>query len=485
MKFGIDKTPQPLEHCSPGCLDYYYDELQFFNGETSRPRERLFFSNYTHLANKLYPLPTNLRTIYRPMMGFRTIAGDARKQATNFTHCPNFWNVFKVEAAVYPIDDEFNMCGDNAFYKQLEDESIDCANTERIGYFFIAAGAILILAMYGVWFIKIFVKRLDFQSNKSTYEDEFNIFMHKKKKKRKTKGRFDRCKQSVGDSFKNSIEVFKGLLTPLPLPTLSVSMTIIKQSVLFLIASVTESLDIVLDGIYIVRLSRILNRFWIKANLIKLMLKLYMVAVAKDIIFNFLTLVFLFQDSLELSAQKNFQLNFFMKFVGFFTENTVQDVLQYFYFEKYQMDGDIIIIVKFIIGLLVTAKSLLALFLAYKGVKQNIKKIDFLTIFVYVLLSIVPVFRLVGLMIQASKRGSLIRAGCLEYKISFANNPNIRDIDQYELDYQQNYQWDTFYLMGRDEQKFYNENNATYKRLYVTPFNTQCLTEIDYCYLVG
>ena len=109
MKFGIDKTPQPLEHCSPGCLDYYYDELQFFNGETSRPRERLFFSNYTHLANKLYPLPINLRTVYRPLMGYRTIAGDAREQATNFTSCPDFWNVFKVEAAVYPIDRCNNM----------------------------------------------------------------------------------------------------------------------------------------------------------------------------------------------------------------------------------------------------------------------------------------------------------------------------------------------------------------------------------------
>ena len=149
------------------------------------------------------------------------------------------------------------------------------------------------------------------------------------------------------------------------------------------------------------------------------------------------------------------------------------------------MDGDIIIIVKFIIGLLVTVKSLLTLALAYTGVKQNIKKIDYLTMFVYVLLSIVPVFRLVGLIIQASRRGSMIRAGCLEYQISFASNPNIREIDQYELDYQQNYQWDTFYLMGRDEEKFYNENNATYKRLYVTPFNTECLTKIDYCYLIG
>ena len=110
LRFAIDKKSQPIDYCSPGCLDYYYDDLQFFNGETSRPRERLFFSNYTHLANKLYPLPVNLRTIYRPMMGFRTIAGDARKQATNFTNCPAFWNVFKVEAAVYPIDDEFNMC---------------------------------------------------------------------------------------------------------------------------------------------------------------------------------------------------------------------------------------------------------------------------------------------------------------------------------------------------------------------------------------
>ena len=483
-KFAIHKKSQAIKHCSPGCLDYYYDELQFFNGETSRPRERLFFSNYTHLANKLYPLPINLRTVYRPLMGFRTVAGDAREQATNFTNCPAFWNVFKLEAAVYPIDDEFNMCRDNAFYKQPEEDSVDCANTERVGNFFIATGALLIITMYIVWFVKIFVKKIDFQSNTSNYEDEFEMFKSKYDKS-KTEGRFGRCTQCVGDSFKNSIEVLKGLLTPLPLPTLSISMTIIKQSVLFLLASVTESLDIVLDGIYVVRLSRILNRFWIKANLIKLMLKLYLVAVAKDVIFNFFTLVFLFKDSLELSPQKNFKLNFFMKFVGFFTEDTAQSVLQYFYFEKYQMDGDIIIIVKFIIGLLVSAKSLLTLALAYNGQKEEKKKIDFFTMFVYVLLSVVPVFRLVGLMIQASKRGSMIRAGCLEYQISFASNPNIREIDQYEVDYQQNYQWDTFYLMGRDEQKFFNENNATYKRLYVTPFNKQCLTEVDYCYLVG
>ena len=149
------------------------------------------------------------------------------------------------------------------------------------------------------------------------------------------------------------------------------------------------------------------------------------------------------------------------------------------------MDGDIIIIVKFIIGLLVTVKALLTLYQAWSGVKQNIKKIDYLTMFVYVLLSMVPVFRLIGLMVQASKRGSMIRAGCLEYQISFLNNPNIREIDQYELDYHHNYQWDTFYLMGRDQQKFYNENNSTYKRLYVKPFNTQCLTGIDYSYLIG
>ena len=492
LNFAIEKKSQLLEYCSPGCLDYYYDDLQFFNGETSRPRERLFFSNYTHLANKLYPLPINLRTIYRPMMGFRAVAGDARQQATNFTHCPDFWNIFKVEAAVYPIDDEFNMCSDNAFYKQSEGESIDCAKTERIGYFFIVSGAVLLFTMYSVWFVKIFTKRTAIQSQNTEYKDEFKMFKYKYSESKTSvcgpntcggyPGRFMR---RVKESFDNSIQIIKFILTPLPLPSLSFSMQILKQSILFLLAPVVEALDVVLDGIYIVRLSRILNRFWIKAKIIKLMLKLYLVAVVKDVFFNFVILVFLFKDSLELSPQKNFQLNFFTKLVGFFTEDTAQSVLQYFYFEKYQMDGDIVIIVKFIIGLLVTAKSFFTLFRAWQGVKQSIKKIDYLTVFVYVILSIVPVFRLIGLMIQASKRGSLVRAGCLEYQISFANTPNIREIDQYELDYHHNYQWDTFYLMGRDEQKFYNENNATYKRLYVTPFNKQCLTRIDYCYLIG
>ena len=35
------------------------------------------------------------------------------------------------------------------------------------------------------------------------------------------------------------------------------------------------------------------------------------------------------------------------------------------------------------------------------------------------------------------------------------------------------------------EQKFYNENNATLKRLYLKPFNSKCLTATDYTYLTG
>ena len=79
----------------------------------------------------------------------------------------------------------------------------------------------------------------------------------------------------------------------------------------------------------------------------------------------------------------------------------------------------------------------------------------------------------------------MIRAGCLSYEISFADQPSMRQIDPYELDYHHNYQWDTFYSEARDNAKFYNENNATHTRLFLTPFNKQCLTQIDYCYLVS
>ena len=115
---------------------------------------------------------------------------------------------------------------------------------------------------------------------------------------------------------------------------------------------------------------------------------------------------------------------------------------------------------------------------------NNLKKKDHFIIIIYLMLTLIPVLRLIGLMFQASKKGSMIRAGCLEYQIEFTDNPSIREIDPYELDYHHNYQWDTFYLMGRDQQKFYNENNATQKRLYVTPFNTQCLLPVDYVYFV-
>ena len=210
-----------------------------------------------------------------------------------------------------------------------------------------------------------------------------------------------------------------------------------------------------------------------------------MVAVVKDIVMNLLILYFFFRKSLELTPQQNFALNFIIKIVGFFTEDTAQSVLQYFYFEKYQMDGDVIIIFKFVVGLLVTAKSLLTLVLAYNQAKNRMKKIDFITAFVYILLVLVPVFRLVGLMVQAGKRGSMIRAGCLEYRLAFSDNLNIRQKDQYEIDYQHNYQWDIFYLMGRDYGKFFNENSADFKRIYVTPFTSQCMTVNDYMYLIG
>ena len=255
--FGVNKTS--IDECSPGCIDLYYDDLQFFSGETSRPRERLFFSNYTHLANKLYPLPINLRTIYRPWMGFRSVAGDSRNQATNFTHCPEFWNVFKIEAAVYPIDDNFNMCKEESFYRQSDYDSIDCAYTARIGYFFVGMGAVSIISMYLVGFINVLLKRNSvFKPEVKTDIFDYNEFTTKGGRAAK-----------IGQSIKNSFTTVAYLLTPLPLPKLSVTQVLLKNSILFLIAPISEAIDVVLDGIYIVRLARVMNRFWIEAKIIK------------------------------------------------------------------------------------------------------------------------------------------------------------------------------------------------------------------------
>ena len=52
----------------------------------------------------------------------------------------------------------------------------------------------------------------------------------------------------------------------------------------FLIVPVVEAVDIVLDGMYVVRLARALSRFWVSASTIRLMLKIYIVAVVKDVI---------------------------------------------------------------------------------------------------------------------------------------------------------------------------------------------------------
>ena len=146
-------------------MDFYYDELQFFNGVTSRSRESLFFSNYTHLVNRVYPLSVDITSESNSIFG---LWGDRHhkpsqdikpsRQATNFTQCPVIWNLLKVEASVYPIDGNFNMCGKESFYHQSLDTSIDCELTETIGYGFMAVGAVTLVMMYGASFMMIYFK---------------------------------------------------------------------------------------------------------------------------------------------------------------------------------------------------------------------------------------------------------------------------------------------------------------------------------------
>ena len=176
-----------------------------------------------------------------------------------------------------------------------------------------------------------------------------------------------------------SIKIAFRTAISLSMPKMNNWQILVKDSIFFLMAPVVEALDVVLDGVYVVRLARNLNRFWIHAFTIRLMLNLYMIAVFKDIILHLIFICTFFRRSLSLSRQTKFKISFIGKVIGFFTEDTAQSILQYFYFEKYQMDGDVIIIFKFVVGLLVTGKSLLTLALAYNQTKNQMKKIDFIT----------------------------------------------------------------------------------------------------------
>lgn len=469
--FGVNKTT--TTHCSPGCMDYYYDDLQFFNGITSRSRETLFFSNYTHLVNTIYPLPAYITKTANPNFG---LWGDRHhrpsedikpsKQATNFTGCPAIWHVFKVEAAVYPIDNSFNMCGDEGFHTQSFETSIDCASTENVGFAFMAVGAGTLVAMYFAAFFVVYFKGIQ---TPTFFSADMKVDV------------------KIEESSKlKTIGLYHGF-DEIPLkPTIETWIILLKDYVLFLVTPFVEAADVVLDGIYVVKMARALNRFWISASIIRLMLKVYIISVVKDIILNLLFVMLFFGNTVALSPQKTLAINMLIKIVGFFTEDTAQSVLQYFYFEKYQLYNDVSIIMKFVIGLLVVLKSLNVLRGAASevGWKHVIKR-DMLLVIVYVLLTIVPFLRFIGLIIQARRGQSLIRAGCLEYRISFDSQPNFRTLESYEVDYQTHHQWDDFYTMARDQGKFFNENNSTMKRLNVTPFNSQCMIAIDYVYLIG
>jgi len=106
--------------------------------------------------------------------------------------------LFKVEASVYPIDDNFNMCGKEGFYEQSMDESIDCAFTEAIGYGFMAVGAGFIVLIYGATFVKIFFKKMtDPLAFMPEIEVDVNVESDEDKRKRKIQKMIPRVRPKI------------------------------------------------------------------------------------------------------------------------------------------------------------------------------------------------------------------------------------------------------------------------------------------------
>ncbi len=338
IQFGINKTRHEL--CSPGCMDFYYEELQFFTGVTSRSRENLFFSNYTHLVNTVYPAPASIERTNNPSFG---LWGDRHhkpsqdikphKQATNFTDCPAIWHLFKVEASIYPIDDNFNMCRNEGFYAQSVDETVDCAFTQTIGYGFLAIGAGAIVMMYGATFMMIYFKKM---TDPLAFMPEIEDDGENQKKKKKNKKMNDNKLTEENHSEENKNEENQNVdkkkrkdklekleLDPafnvIPLkPVIAPWLILMKDYILFLITPVVEAADIVLDGLYVIRMARALNRFWISASIIRLMLKFYIVAVVKDVIFNFFLIKSFFTELVTISPQKQLEVAMAIKLIGFF-----------------------------------------------------------------------------------------------------------------------------------------------------------------------
>ena len=132
-----------------------------------------------------------------------------------------------------------------------------------------------------------------------------------KQKKKKTKNKDDK---QEGEDKKEETDKLKkfGLyhgFNEIPLkPVIAPWLTLMKDYVLFLITPIVEAADIVLDGLYVIKMARALNRFWISASIIRLMLKFYIVAVVKDVILNMFLITTFFTESVILSPQNNLSL---------------------------------------------------------------------------------------------------------------------------------------------------------------------------------
>ena len=194
------------------------------------------------------------------------------------------------------------MCRNEGFYRQSVDETIDCAFTQAIGYGFMAVGAGAIIMMYGATFMMIYFKRM---TDPLAYmpEIENDGEKPKKNKNKKTDENTDEEKSNGNKDEKKKTDKLKMFgvdhgFNEIPLkPAIAPWLLLMKDYILFLITPVVEAADIVLDGLYVIKMARALNRFWISASIIRLMLKFYIVAVVKDVILNFLLIVSFFTDS--------------------------------------------------------------------------------------------------------------------------------------------------------------------------------------------
>ena len=271
---------------------YDFKEWQYFNGHSddkTLDRDYAAYRSENNATYEVYPYPHD------------------KKHTTNLESCPAIWKQLKVRLQVFPKGfwAGSDLCiGDtsNTTDSENSDFKLDCDAKDTIGLTVMGINIGLVVGIYFLAFIRLYLKLpLVNKSKKALVVDWLKFVQY---------------------------------------PVLN-----LVDSILGGIFIQSEN-NWISDVMYFVRMTTTLSIFWISTNIIKWLEVFIIASVFKDVILALVCVLVLNRDKFELSPHEQVTYKFIRLILGYILEDSGQNIIQYFFKEKYLMGADFFVYAK-------------------------------------------------------------------------------------------------------------------------------------------